>query len=116
MEDDDRKEWDQAWKSMPNRRLSYLDTIDWKSLTNHEVGEVTDVTFVEVPAKFRGVIYITARTCATCGRVTEDQSELTEIFLSPQFIEFPAVGFGALAHKPCIDVCPEIDEPNPIPW
>jgi len=116
MEEIDGTEWDKAWKSMPNRRLPKPDFIDWTSLTGYEVGKVIDVTFGEVPFKFQGLVHISTAMCAVCGRLTDDKSDRTVICLSPRFTEFPPVGFGACAHKACVDGCPEIEEPNPIPW
>ena len=116
MEDFDQKEWEEAWRAMPHRRLPDFEKLDWNTIANSEVGEVVDVTFVEVPSRFRSFMFIATNVCPICGELAEEASQRSEIVLYPSFTRFPKVGFGAWAHRGCVELCAQIVDPNPIPW
>lgn len=112
----DRTEWDQAWAGAPHRRLNELTKFDWSGLTDFDLGGIVDATFVEVPNQYLGRGFIATEVCPFCGEQVRDTNGRVEVALSPIFERPPNLGFGGWMHRDCIDQCPRIDEPNPIPW
>ncbi|HKP67937.1 MAG TPA: hypothetical protein VJV05_01560 [Pyrinomonadaceae bacterium] len=112
---DDRTEWDQAWAAVRHRRLSDLQHFKDERFAATAIGEIVDVTFLEVPNEYRGRQFIENERCPLCGLPAEESDERLEVAVYPVF-ERLHFGFGAWMHRDCVDKCSEIDEPNPIPW
>jgi hypothetical protein len=117
MDEEDRTEWDRAWSSMPNRRILDVTKGDFEKMLGGKAGDILTVTICEVPKQFADKLYIENALCPVCGESTENDSSRVVASVSPSFVNFiRGIGAAAWVHQKCLDMCPLIDEPTPIPW
>ena len=116
MADSDEEEFYAAWRSMPVRRLTPLVEIDWERLAGSDVGVFLRAKLVEAPAKYAHLLFVSLEMCPHCGIAALDQNDAAVVGIYPEFTLFPPVGFGAIAHRICIDACPIVEGPTPTPW
>jgi len=115
-EDEDRTVWDLAWSSMPHRRILDVSKFDFVKVSGLDPGEVVTVTIAEAPMEHLQKMYVSTPICPICGKSTEAESDRVAVGFYPRFTRISRLGFAGWAHKKCLDVCPLIDEPTPIPW
>jgi len=117
MEDDeDRTEWDRAWSSMPHRRILDVSKFDFVKISGHDLGDVVTVTIAQAPTEHFQKMYVSTSVCPICGESTEGDVDRIGVGFYPEFTLLSGLGFGAWAHRNCLEMCPLIDEPTPIPW
>ena len=119
IEFDDRKEWDHAWGSQRHRRIDTPVTIDVKSNLSKDTlsfGRVVSATISEDPAEFSDQVLRENDECPICGQTTIGMKRCAAS-LHPEFENgISNISFGVWAHVKCLDSCPDIDGPAPIPW
>src|SRR5258708_17683755 len=115
MEDEDRTEWDRAWSSVPHRGIPEITKIDLSGRTIYDFGEIAAATISEAPAEYLDKLYIAITLCPICGKATAENLDRVVVSIHVTFARSLNLGFGAWAHRKCLDDCPLIDEPTPIP-
>ena len=108
----DRPEWDQAWASMPHRRLPTKPKV---ALASSGCGEVVSATISEDPPQFSNKAWRQSEDCPVCGATTAGAQRLPAS-LHPTFADGLSCGLGVWVHRSCFECCPNADEPTPIPW
>lgn len=111
----DRAEWDQAWASMPHRRLLAPPKIDVAGSLGSGCGELVSTTISEDPPQFSSKAWRPSENCPVCGVSTVGMQRLPAS-LHPTFAGGLSYGLGVWVHRSCFDGCPEAGEPSPIPW
>jgi hypothetical protein len=112
----DRAEWDQAWASMPHRRLLPSPKIDVACFFGSAFGEVVvSVTISEDPPQHSDKPWRQSETCPVCGASTAGTRRLPAT-LHPTFANGFSYGLGVWVHQSCFESSPEAGEPAPIPW
>jgi BASS family bile acid:Na+ symporter len=110
----DRAEWDQAWGSMPHRRLLTPPKIDVVGCFSGS-GEVVSVTISGDPLEFSNMAWRPSETCPVCGASTVGTERLPAS-LHPTFANGLSYGLGVWVHPSCFECCPGAGAPTPIPW
>jgi hypothetical protein len=111
----DRTDWDQAWASMPHRRLRTPPAPDALGSVYSGFGEIVGATISEDPPAFSQVAFRPSETCPVCGTTTAG-TERMPATLHPTFASGFSGGFGVWTHRSCFDTCPHAEEPTPVPW
>jgi hypothetical protein len=113
--DDDRKDWDTAWSGMTHRQL--VDVSNYDFTGRFKLGDVNlvRVTVNEAPKEFTKNLYIEDEICPICGGLTQDSDRIC-ISVNTTFTEISNLGFSSWAHPACLESCPIISDPTPIPW
>ena len=109
-----RAEWDQAWASMPHRRLLTPPKIDVVGSFSG-CGRVVSVTISEDPPVFSNKACRVSEICPVCGATTVGTDRLPAS-LHSQFANGFSYGLGIWVHRSCFGCCPDSREPTPIPW
>ena len=70
--DDDRTEWDRAWRAMPHRRLAAPLKIDGNLKSHGQFGNLVSATISPVPPEFRHIADSLRESgvCPVCGGVS----------------------------------------------
>jgi hypothetical protein len=111
----DRAEWDQAWASMPHRRLLALPKVDFAASFGSGFGQVVSVTISKDPPEFSNKVWRLSEDCPVCGATTAGMERLPAN-LHPTFANGISYGLGVWVHRSCFEGCPDAGEPAPIPW
>lgn len=114
-ENDDRTAWNQAWASMPHRRLLAPPKIDVAGIFGSSFGEVVSVTISENPPEYSDKPWRPSETCPVCGATTGGTRRLPAC-LHTAFANGFSYGLGVWVHQSCFESCPDAEEPTPIPW
>lgn len=110
-----RAEWDQAWASMPHRRLLTPLRIDVVRYFGSDCGDVVSVTISEDPPQFSHKGWRSSEDCPVCGATTV-KTERLPATLHPTFARGFSYGLGVWVHGACFEDCPDASERTPIPW
>jgi hypothetical protein len=113
--DDERAEWDEAWRNRPLRRLICPVQIDVAPTQNHPFGNVTHVDIAADPPQFIDSIWRKNDLCPVCGTAASVDSRIA-VTVYPYFESGFSYGLGAWAHQSCFATCKEVAGPAPIPW
>ena len=113
--DDDRTEWDEAWRNRPLRQLIRPVQIDVAPNPNHTFGNVTRVDIAADPPQYLNSEWRKVDICPVCGAATSIDSRIA-VSIYPYFESGFSYGLSAWAHKSCFATCKEIAGPAPIPW
>jgi hypothetical protein len=111
----DRAEWDQAWASMPHRRLLTPPKIDVAGSFGSGFGELVSVTISEDPPEYNNKPWRPSEICPVCGATTVGTTRLPSS-LHPTFANGFSYSLGVWVHRSCFESCPDAGEPTPIPW
>jgi hypothetical protein len=111
----DRAEWDQAWSSMPHRRLLTPPKMEVASRLGLDWGAVVSVPIAEDPPQFSNQGRRRSEDCPVCGATTVGAQRLPARLL-PTFANGPGFFFSVWVHRSCFEGCSDAGEPAPIPW
>jgi hypothetical protein len=118
-QDDDREQWDQAWSSQRHYCINTPLKIDvGKALSddNLSLGKIISRTISEDPLAFSNRVFRPFDDCPLCGQPTKGMNRIAAS-LHPEFENgIRNISIGVWVHKKCIEMCPVIDGPAPIPW
>ena len=114
-ESDDRTTWNNAWASMPYRRLENLPKIDVAGLIGLHLGELLSATISQDPPQYSDTNCRKLEGCPVCGATTEGTRRLPAT-LHPMFENNFTCGLGVWVHLSCFESCPDAEEPTPVPW
>jgi len=114
--DDDRTEWDNAWRNRPLRRLVNPIQIDVTPTPNGDWGDVTHVEIVSDPPQYAERAWRQNDICPMCGRATTDDSSRIAVTIYPYFSKGFSYGRAAWTHESCFATCEEVPGPAPVPW
>jgi hypothetical protein len=122
LDDDDRREWDRAWSSMPHRRIKSWNQDVIRIVIGQEwpIEQLVALTISADPVDFADKQLRTTTICPICGTVADSTGRLAAS-IHPVF-DFGGLGqkspvmFGVWAHPQCFEDCPIIEQPTPIPW
>jgi len=114
-EHDDRTAWDEAWASMPHRRLLAPPQVDVSSSFGRAFGELVSVTISEDPPEYSDKPWRKSETCPVCGATTAGTNRLAAS-LHPTFANDFSYSMGVWVHQSCFEKCPDAETPTPIPW
>jgi hypothetical protein len=98
----DRRPWDQAWRSMPFRRLRSLPKIEVDGALIAHFGPVVSAAISLVPLHCRKRLSPETETCPICGQTTAGEPRSLAI-LHPQFARGLSFGIGAWVHLSCFE-------------
>ena len=113
--DDDRTEWDNAWRNLPLRRLVNPIQVDVAPTADADLGEPTHVDIVADPPQYAERMWRTDDVCPICGRGTSDDGSRVAVTIYPYFLNGFSYGRGAWAHQLCFDSSEEVAGPSPVP-
>ena len=113
--DDDRTQWELAWRDRPLRRIALPVRIDVRPSPNPEWGEPTVVLGAAAPPEFADRVAIGSEICPVCGVRVAAGARLA-VILWPEFSRGAGIGVGAWAHIACFAACEEAPGRAPIPW
>ena len=116
IDDDDRTEWDNAWRNRELRRFVGPIQIDVSPTPNDDWGHVTRVEIVSDPPQFANSIWRKDDICPVCGQATADDSSRIAVTIYPYFSKGFSYGFGAWVHESCFATCEAVPGPAPVPW
>ena len=118
-QDDAREQWDRAWSSQRHYRINTPLEIDaGKALScdNLSLGKTISATISEDPLAFSDRVLRLFDDCPLCGQPTKGMNRI-EASLHPEFENgICNISIRVWVHKECIEMCPVIDGPAPIPW
>ena len=112
--ENERGEWDEAWRNRSLRRLNYPVQIDVSPTADHTFGEVTHVDIAADPLQYVDSVWRKDDLCPVCGTATEVESRIG-VTIYPYFESGFSYGLPAWAHETCFAECKEIDGPGPVP-
>ncbi len=113
--DGDREDWDRAWTLAPHRRLLDISKFDFAGPFRMDLGDVVSVSVTIAPFEYADKLCIEDDICPICGATTV-ASDRTRVSVNPVFTKIPNLAFGSWAHSSCLENCPIINDPTPIPW
>jgi hypothetical protein len=113
MEDVDRTDWDNAFSGMPHRGINLASDFDIGLSLGF--GEIVSTTISEDPKQYADRIWKRSDSCPVCGKMTNESNRVSAS-LHPKFLTGLTIGVGVWIHISCLDACPRIDEPTPVPW
>jgi hypothetical protein len=119
IDEDDREQWDHAWSI---QRHYYIKTplktnvAEALSGGNLSFGRVLSATISEDPSAYSDRVLRDSDNCPLCGQSTNGMNRVAAS-LHPEFESgVRNISIGVWVHKECIETCPVIDGPAPIPW
>ncbi|MEP6847273.1 MAG: hypothetical protein ABI999_00330 [Acidobacteriota bacterium] len=81
-----------------------------------DLGDVVTATIAMAPTEHFHKMYVSTPICPICGESTDDDSDRVAVGFYPKFTQLFGLGFGGWAHRKCLNMCPLIDDPTPVPW
>src|SRR5262249_25167232 len=100
--EENREAWDQAWSSMPHRRLeSRTGGVADDSLVR-DWGDVTSATLSLAPSVYTELVERESQTCPVCGASTTD-SERLAASMNVRFADGRSVGICVWVHRSCFE-------------
>lgn len=121
---EDRSGWDRAWSSMAHREI-----LAWHAATVDAIIEndpkkpvgVIRVTISEDPTEFADRCHRPIALCPICGSDTSTQNRVAAslhptLDLGPRLGTRPIATYAVWTHAGCLNQCPSISHPTPIPW
>ena len=115
--EDDRTEWDNAWRNRPLRRFVHPIQIDVAPTSDADHwGDVTHIDIVSDPPQYAGFGWRENDICPLCGRTTIHDGSRIAVTIYPYFSKGFSYGRAAWAHESCFAMCEEIPGPAPVPW
>jgi hypothetical protein len=121
MTNDDRAEWDAAWRSMPHHTAPFWNEDALKGIVGERALPIIALTVSQDPPQFAERMFRATTICPICGAETDEVARVP-VSLHPVFDFGPPrgkrspVAHGAWVHSRCLGECPLTDEPTPIPW
>lgn len=113
--DNERTEWDAAWRSRPLRQLVNPVQIHVVPTVNDDWGEVIGVEIAPDPPQFERLIWRETDVCPICGMGTST-GERPAATIYPYFTTGFSYGLGVWVHESCFATCEETAGPAPVPW
>jgi hypothetical protein len=114
-EDEDRTEWDKAWRECPLRQLVNLAQIDVTPTADADWGKVIRVEIVADPPQFADTGWRNSDICSVCGNVTSADNRIAAT-IYPYFDSGFSYGLPCWVHEACLLSCEEIAGPALVPW
>lgn len=116
MKDQDRDEWERAWRSMEHRRVPDPSTLGFEKLVNSDFGIVESAAITEAPSHFVDFLYFSKEECALCSRFIEGHTQKIPASLSLDFERIKNLGICVWVHRRCFEALPVSYDPASIPW
>lgn len=114
-EDEDRTEWDRAWRERPLRRLVNPVQIDVAPTGDPAWGEVARVEIAADPPQFANTGWRNSEICPVCGKATPTDNRIAAT-IYPYFESGFSYGLPCWVHGDCLAACEEVAGPAPVPW
>jgi hypothetical protein len=114
--DEDRTEWDTAWRNRPLRQLVNPVKIDVSPTPHEDWGIVTRVEIAVDPPQYESSVWRKDDICPICGNTTTGENSRVAVTIYPYFSKGFSYGLGAWAHERCFATCEEVPGPAPVPW
>jgi hypothetical protein len=113
--DDDRTEWDKAWRERPLRRLVNPVPVDVAPTPDPAWGKVLRVDVAADPPQFTDRCWRKSEVCPVCGEVATSENRIAAS-IYPYFEIGFSYGLYCWVHEACLLSCEEIAGPAPVPW
>lgn len=113
--DEDRAEWNRAWRERPLRRLVNPPRINVVPTVDSDWGQVVRVDVATDPPQFVDAGMRISEVCPVCGKETSGGYRLAAT-LYPYFESGFSYGLPCWIHEPCLASSEEVAGPAPVPW
>lgn len=110
----DRRAWDKAWATMPQRRLIAAPKIEATGRFGEALGALVSATVSGDPPEYSDMNHRPSETCPICGDETLALGRIPAT-LGLTFAGGVRYGLGVWVHQACFESCPEADGPKSVP-
>ena len=111
----DEAEWQEAWQSMPNRRVRHPEQVHVDSSLKGHFGPVREILIALVPDKYVSCAGISSDSCPLCSGSTNPDDRLAAQ-LQLNFERIENIATLVWVHRQCFDDQEATDELPGFPY